>query len=114
LLKEEVSSAITYALSKGFQIHPDAFKILEKIDVKELQNIIKQVVREKAKQNLFLINQSDLKMFVESEIDENIEDRFSIVFDPTKKVTSAEGIDGFTALFSDRYNKLLRIMMQRS
>ena len=114
MLKEEVSSAITYALSKGFQIHPDAFKILEKIDVKELQNIIKQVVREKAKQNMFLINQNDLKMFVESEIDENIEDKFSIVFDPTKKVTSAEGIDGFTALFSDRYSKLFRIMMQRS
>ena len=114
MLKEEVSSAITYALSKGFQIHPDAFKILEKIDVKELQSIIKQIVREKAKQNMFLINQSDLKMFIESEIDENIEDQFSIVFDPTKKVTSAEGIDGFTALFSDRYNKLLRIMMQRS
>lgn len=113
-MKEEVSSAITYALSKGFQIHPDAFKILEKIDVKELQSIIKQIVREKAKQNMFLINQSDLKMFIESEIDENIEDQFSIVFDPTKKVTSAEGIDGFTALFSDRYNKLLRIMMQRS
>lgn len=114
MLKEEVSSAITYALSKGFQIHPDAFKILEKIDVKELQSIIKQIVREKAKQNMFLINQSDLKMFIESEIDENVEDQFSIVFDPTKKVTSAEGIDGFTALFSDRYNKLLRIMMQRS
>jgi DNA polymerase II small subunit len=113
-LKEEVSSAITYALSKGFQIHPDAFKILEKIDVKELQNIIKQVVREKTKQNMFLINQNDLKMFVESEIDENVEDRFTIVFDPTKKVTSAEGIDGFMALFSDRYSKLLKIMMQRS
>ena len=114
MLKEEVSSAITYALSKGFQIHPDAFKILEKIDVKELQSIIKQIVREKAKQNMFLINQSDLKMFIESEIDENMEDQFSIIFDPTKKVTSAEGIDGFTTLFSDRYNKLLRIMMQRS
>ncbi len=114
MLKEEVSSAITYALSKGFQIHPDAFKILEKIDVKELQNIIKQVVREKTKQNMFLINQNDLKMFVESEIDENVEDRFTIVFDPTKKVTSAEGIDGFMALFSDRYSKLLKIMMQRS
>jgi len=36
-LKEEVSSAITYALSKGFQIHPDAFKILEKIDVKNFK-----------------------------------------------------------------------------
>ncbi len=114
LLREEVSSAITYALSKGFQIHPDAFKILEKIDVKELQNIIKQVVREKAKQNMFVINQNDLKMFIESEIDENVEDRFTIVFDPTKKVTSAEGIDGFMALFSDRYSKLLKIIMQRS
>ncbi len=96
MLKEEVSSAITYALSKGFQIHPDAFKILEKIDVKELQNIIKQVVREKSKQNMFLINQSDLKMFVESEIDDSIENDHVILFDPTKKVTSAEGIDGLT------------------
>ncbi len=113
-MKEEVSSAITYALSKGFQIHPDAFKILERIDVRELQNIIKQVVREKAKQNLFLINQNDLKMFVESEIDGSVEDSHTILFDPTKKVTSAEGIDGFTTLFSDRYSKLLKIMMQRS
>jgi DNA polymerase II small subunit len=113
-LKEEVSSAITYALSRGFQIHPDAFKILEKIDVKELQSIIKQVVREKAKQNIFLINQNDLKMFVESEFDEIIEENHVILFDPTKKVTSAEGIDGFTRLFSDRYSKLLKIMMVRS
>ena len=112
-MKEEVSSAITYALSRGFQIHPDAFKILEKIDVKELQGIIKQVVREKAKQNMFLINQSDLKMFVESGLDEIIEERHVILFDPTKKVTSAEGIDGFTRLFSDRYSKLLKIMMVR-
>ncbi len=113
-MREEVSSAITYALSKGFQIHPEAFKILEKIDVKELQNIIKQIVREKAKQNLFLINQSDLKMFVESGVDDSVEDRHVVLFDPSKKVTSAEGIDGFTTLFSDRYSKLLKIMMQRS
>ena len=113
-MKEEVSSAITYALIKGFHIQPDAFKILEKIDVKELQNIIKQVVREKAKQNLFLINQSDLRMFVESEVDLKTEDHHSILFDPTKKVTSAEGIEGFASLFSDRYSKLLKIMQQRS
>lgn len=114
MLREEVSSAITYALSKGFQIHPDAFKILEKIDVKELQNVIKQIVREKAKQNLFLINQSDLKMFIESDVDSTTEDNHVILFDPTKKVTSAEGIDGFTTLFTDRYSKIMKIMMQRS
>src|SRR2546422_599883 len=114
MLKKEISSAVTYALSRGFQIHPDAFKILEKIDVKELQNIIKQVVREKAKQNMFLISQNDLKVFVESEVDETAQDNHVILFDPTKNVTSAEGIDGFTRLFSDRYSKLLKIMMVRS
>lgn len=113
-MKEEISSAITYALSKGFQIHPDAFKILERIDVKELQSIIKQIVREKAKQNLFLINQNDLKMFVNSDVDTRLDNEHTILFDPTKMVTSAEGIDGFTRLFSDRYSKLLKIIMQRS
>ena len=113
-MKEDVSSALTYALSMGFQIHPDAFKILEKIDVKELEKIIKQVVREKAKQNLFLINQSDLKMFVDSEIDESLENHHVILSDPTKKITSAEGIDGFSALFVNRYSKLLKIILQRS
>jgi DNA polymerase II small subunit len=113
-MKEDVSSVLTYALSRGFQIHPDAFKILEKIDVKELERIIKQVVREKTKQNLFLINQNDLKMFVDSEIDENIENNHVILSDPTKKITSAEGIDGFSALFASRYSKLLKIILQRS
>jgi len=105
---------LTYALSRGFQIHPDAFKILEKIDAKELEKIIKQVVREKAKQNLFLINQNDLKMFVDFEIDETIENHHVILSDPTKKITSAEGIDGFSALFANRYSKLLKIILQRS
>jgi len=113
-MKEDVSSALIYALSRGFQIHPDAFKILEKIDVKELEKIIKQVVREKAKQNLFLINQNDLKMFVDSEIDERLENHHVILSDPTKKITSAEGIDGFSALFVNRYSKLLKIILQRS
>jgi DNA polymerase II small subunit len=112
-MNENASSALKYALSKGFQIHPDAFKILEKIDSKELEVIIKHVVREKAKQNLFLINQSDLKSFVDSEIDQNIEDKHEILSDPTKKITSAEGIEGFGALFASRYSKLLKIISQR-
>lgn len=113
-MNENATAALKYALSKGFQIHPDAFKILEKIDSKELETIIKKVVREKTKQNLFLINQNDLKMFVNSNIDENIEDKHEILSDPTKKITSAEGIDGFGALFANRYSKLLKIISQRA
>ncbi|MGQ0796093.1 MAG: DNA-directed DNA polymerase II small subunit, partial [Nitrosopumilaceae archaeon] len=80
---------------------------------KELEVIIKRVVREKAKQNLFLINQSDLKNFVDSEIDQNMEDKYEILSDPTKKITSAEGIEGFGTLFASRYSKLLKIISQR-
>ena len=42
-MNENATAALKYALSKGFQIHPEAFKILEKIDSKELESIIKRV-----------------------------------------------------------------------
>src|SRR5574341_1188551 len=113
-MNENATAALKYALSKGFQIHPEAFKILEKIDSKELESVIRRVVREKAKQNLFLINQNDLRMFVDTEIDETLANDHVILSDPTKKITSAEGIDGFGALFVNRYSKLLKIIMQRS
>ena len=113
-MNENAVTALNYALSRGFQIHPDAFKILEKIDSKELERIIRQVVREKAKQNLFLINQNDLKVFVDTQVDESVGDRHVILSDPTKKITSAEGIEGYGALFADRYSKLLKIILQRS
>ena len=54
-MDEEISSAVSYALNKGFQIHPDALEILHRIDVKELSQIIKDVVKEKTKQKQFLI-----------------------------------------------------------
>ena len=56
-MDEEISSAVSYALNKGFQIHPDALEILHKIDVRELGQIIKDVVKEKTKQKQFLINE---------------------------------------------------------
>lgn len=113
-MNETATSVLNYALSRGFQIHPDAFKILEKIDSSSLERIIKQVVREKAKQNLFLINQNDLKVFVDTQIDESVEDKHVILSDPTKKITSAEGIEGFGALFVNRYSKLMKIILQRA
>ena len=61
-MDEEISSAVSYALNKGFQIHPDALEILHRIDVKELSQIIKDVVKEKTKQKQFLINEEDIEI----------------------------------------------------
>ena len=58
-MKKELSFVLNYALNKGFQIHPDAFKILDDItDVKKLEKIIKEIVKEKTRQKQYQINQN--------------------------------------------------------
>ncbi|MEW6044379.1 MAG: DNA-directed DNA polymerase II small subunit [Thermoproteota archaeon] len=109
----DLSAALDFALNRGFQIHPDALKILEQVDVKELERIIKQVVREKEKQRLYLISQKDLESFLGIKEDEELDDHHEILFDPTTKIASSEGVDGFNALFTSRYTKLKKIMSNR-
>lgn len=109
----DVGTALNFVINKGFQIHPDALKILEQIDVKELERIIKQIVKEKERQQLYLISQKDLESFLGIKEDERIEDFHEILYDPTPYIASAEGVQGFTALFTSRYNKLKRIMSNR-
>jgi DNA polymerase II small subunit len=112
-MEKEVVFAINYALNKGFQIHPDALKILEQVDIKELEHVIKQIVREKSKQKLFLINQNDLEVFFGLKDDEVLENDYRVLSDPTPKITSAEGIDGYNALFASRFSKLKKIISNR-
>jgi len=52
VLKKELTVVLNYALKKGVQIHPDAFEFLENVDVKKLEKIIKEIVREKTKQKI--------------------------------------------------------------
>ena len=112
-MDEEISSAVSYALNKGFQIHPDALEILHKIDVRELGQIIKDVVKEKIKQKQFLINEEDFEIYLGIKDDEEHQVEFEILSDPTEKITSAEGVEGYGALFASRFNKLRQIMSDR-
>jgi len=112
-MEKELVFAINYALNKGVQIHPDALKILERIDINDLEQIIKKIVREKAKQKLFLINQDDLEVFLGLKNDEELESELRVLNDPSPKITSAEGIEGYTLLFSNRFSKLKKIISNR-
>ena len=112
-MKKELSIALNYALNKGFQIHPDAFKFLENIDVKSLERIIKEIVREKTKQKLFQINQDDLEVYLGIKDDQTLQSDYKILFDPTLRITTGEGVKGYNALFSSRFNKLKRIISDR-
>lgn len=113
MMEKDVVFAVNYALNKGFQIHPDALKILEKIDIKELEYVIKQIVKEKSKQKLFSINQDDLEIFFGLKDGVELEDDLRILNDPSPKITSAEGIGGYNALFQNRFSKLKKIVSNR-
>lgn len=110
---KDVGAALDFAINKGFQVHPDALKILEQIEVADLERIIKHVVKEKEKQRLYLISQKDLEVFLGISEDEVLDDDHEILFDPTPKIASGEGVDGFNALFSSRFSKMKRIISNR-
>lgn len=112
-MKKEVTFALNYALNKGFQIHPDAFKILENVDVGKLEKIIKEIVREKTRQKLFQINQDDLETYLGIKEYVDLQSEIKVLSDPTLKITSGEGVKGYNALFSSRFNKLKRIISDR-
>ena len=112
-MKKELTFALNYALNKGFQIHPEAFKILENVDVQKLEKIIKEIVREKTRQKLFQINQDDLETYLGIKEDLGLQSEIKVLSDPTKKITSGEGVKGYNALFSSRFNKLKKIITDR-
>ena len=113
MMNKEVTLALNYALNKGFQIHPDALKILQDIDSKELQRIIKDLVKEKARQKLFLINQDDLETFLGIKEEIDLEMDYKILSDPSPRITSSEGINGYNSLFASRFSKLKKIIAIR-
>ncbi|EGG41735.1 DNA polymerase II small subunit [Candidatus Nitrosarchaeum limnium SFB1] len=113
MMKKELTLALNYALNKGFQIHPNAFKFLENVDVKKLEKIIKEIVREKTKQKLFQINQDDLEVYLGIKEDQTLQNDHKITFDPTLKITTSEGVKGYNALFASRFSKLKRIISDR-
>ena len=81
-MKKDLTFALNYALNKGFQIHPDAFKILENVDVRKLEKIIKEIVREKTKQKLFQINQDDLETYLGIKEDPTLQSEIKVLSDP--------------------------------
>ena len=112
-MNKEVRLALSYALNKGFQIHPDALKILEEINSVELQKTIKDLVREKSRQKTYRIDQKDLEDFLGIREEADLEVDCKIISDPTGRITSAEGVSGYNALFADRYKKLKSIVSIR-
>ncbi|MDQ3873803.1 MAG: DNA-directed DNA polymerase II small subunit [Thermoproteota archaeon] len=112
-LQNEVFNALSYATSKGFQIHPDAFAMLRGLNVDVLK-IVQEIIKIKKPLNNAVIVVDDIKSLIKSSEQEGpVEQTCTVLLDPTPKVTTAEGVEGYAALFRSRFEKTMRILAQR-
>src|ERR687888_1555538 len=122
-LQREISNALSYATSKGYQVHPDAFAMLKGLNtdiLKIIQSIIKMKIRQKENS---LIVVEDIKNHINSEnkvdvidvIDNSFPEQnfHKVILDPTPNVNTGEGVEGYTALFRSRFERSLRILALR-
>lgn len=134
----EISNALCFAISKGYQIHPDAFEMLKGLDI-DILGIIQDIIKAKVigKDNSLILVE-DIKMVVDkhsknggsqnsscnkssssldslhlhnSDTSEPVS--YRVLLDPTPIINSGEGVEGYISLFRSRYEKSMRILSLR-
>ena len=142
-LQREISNALSFATSKGYQVHPDAFAMLKGLDtdiLKLIQKIIKMKLKHK-ENSLIVVDDikniiSPNEKFNNIDVGDNSNSGFHnsnsmitsginfspsnqhpssdmVVLDPTPHINTGEGVKGYTSLFRSRFDKSLRILALR-
>ncbi len=117
-LQNEVFNALSYATNKGFQIHPDAFAMLKGLETDVLKTV-QEIIKSKKPSKNAVILVDDIKNLLnpKKEGEEGAgaaeQQVCNVLMDPTPKVTTGEGVDGYAALFRSRFEKSMRILAQR-
>jgi DNA polymerase II small subunit len=112
-LQNEVCSALSYAVSRGFQIHPDAFAMLKGLDTDVLRTV-QDIIRSKKSSKNAVILVDDIKGLLSPKNDDgSAVQACTVLMDPTQNVTTGEGIEGYTSLFRSRFEKSMHILAQR-
>ena len=125
----EIKEVVNQVLSQGFQLRPEALLILEDIqDTIDVSKVLNQVINFKLHldENDFLITDKDFTRFlplsdVHLERDgersqvpvKRVNPEFEVLQDPTENISPLNASEGFQTLFTSRYKKLLRVLMQR-
>ena len=66
-IQREISNALSFAISKGYQIHPDAFSMLKGLDIdilKLVQDIVKMKIKQKEYSSIVV---EDIKSLINPE-----------------------------------------------
>ncbi|MHB8565572.1 MAG: DNA-directed DNA polymerase II small subunit [Nitrososphaerales archaeon] len=119
-----VGRAISIALNQGYQVGPDAVKLLQQLAEKkknQLESMVLLAIEDKAKKSSSekTITSEDLARIFPDEFPEDNhpsvesqEKEFEVLKDPSYKIQPT-GTEGFAQLFKSRYEKLSKIFMER-
>lgn len=107
------SVALGYALKSGFQIHPAAMDILKRASPHDLRRVVQNLIRENSKKRVYEISLGDVEAAFGLRDDAPIDAKYEILFDPTGRTASAEGADGYAALFASRFRKMRALFAGR-
>lgn len=137
-LVSSISRALGDALAKGYQISPDALKMLRELGERRkkshgpqepsFETIVHEVMEVKAKGNSRAINESDLAgafpqlfdLALPSVVPRQESDHAAppesteveVLKDPTERIHPT-GVEGFPQLFKSRYEKMSKILAER-
>lgn len=107
------SVALGYALKSGFQIHPAAMDVLKRASPHDLKRVVQNLIKENSKKRVYEISLGDVEAAFGLRDDEPIEAEYRILFDPTGRTGSAEGAEGYAALFASRFDKMRALFSGR-
>lgn len=107
------SVALSYALKSGFQIHPAAMDVLKRASPNDLKRVVQNLIRENSKKRVYEISLGDVEAAFGLREDEPVEAEYEVLFDPTGRTASAEGAEGYAALFASRFHKMRALFSGR-
>ena len=110
-MNKETIRIINYVIKKGFQINPNALKMINKLEQNNIINILDEIITTKIEKHDFFIDEYDFNKYTNT--NNLIESKLVVLSDPTDYITSSEGIEGYHALFKSRFIKFKRITKQR-
>ncbi|MEO9295944.1 MAG: DNA-directed DNA polymerase II small subunit [Nitrososphaera sp.] len=114
-LQSEIASALSYATSKGYRVHPEAFAMLKGLETDVLK-AVQEIIRQKKSKNSVIVVE-DIKSLLDPASGAEqllpVEQKSEVLMDPTLNVNTGEGVDGYALLFKSRFEKTMRILAQR-
>ena len=113
----ETHDVVNFLLKKGFQVTPEAAEFLKSMSRLEFQDLVKEIVRNKNRNNDddFMVSLDDVRnnMVQESIQEEGGIDDYEVLDGNDAIQTQLEGVNGYHLLMKNRFSKYKQIMFDR-